>query len=151
MIGVAAVLALVPAKGPVASQAAEVTLELANRNVSVRGFPAWGATNQSPTVRSTLPYVVACAERADKTLRQAIEATGARVVGVFPPDAFLVEAGRDALGKLSADARFAAATEFLPEDKVDGRLSAALRDGADAVEASVVSLAPGTGMACVST
>ena len=143
MIGVAAVLALVPAKGPVASQAAEVTLELANRNVSVRGFPAWGATNQSPTVRSTLPYVVACAERADKTLRQAIEATGARVVGVFPPDAFLVEAGRDALGKLSADARFAAATEFLPEDKVDGRLSAALRDGADAVEASVVSLAPG--------
>ena len=90
----------------------EATIELANRTVVVRGFPEWGSTNQSLTVRGTLPYVVACAERADKTLRLAIEATGARVVGVFPPDAFLVEAGRDALGKLSADSRIAAATEF---------------------------------------
>ena len=140
-IGVAAVFGLLPAKGPVASQEAEVTIELANRNVVARGFPAWGTTNQSPTVRGTLPYVVACAKGADKTLRLAIEATGARVVGVFPPDAFLVEAGRDALGKLSADLRIAAATEFLPEDKIDGRLSAAFRNGADAVEASVVALA----------
>ena len=119
----------------------EATIELANRTVVVRGFPEWGSTNQSLTVRGTLPYVVACAERADKTLRLAIEATGARVVGVFPPDSFLIEAGRDALGKLSADSRIAAATEFLSEDKIDGRLSAALRNGADVVEASVVSLA----------
>ena len=92
MIGVTAVFALLPEKGPVASHVAEVTLELANRNVTVRGFPAWGATNQSPTARGTLPYVVACTERVDKALRLAIEATGARVVGVFPPDAFLIEA-----------------------------------------------------------
>ena len=117
-------------------------VELANRAAVVRGFPEWGTTNQSPTVRGTLPYVVACAERADKASRLAIEATGARVVGVFPPNAFQVEAKCESLRKLSADSRFAAATEFLPGDKVDERLSAALRNGADAVEVSVLSLDP---------
>ena len=128
-------------KSPSASKEPAVTFELANRNVTVRGFPDWGPTNQSPTVRGTLPYVVACASQADKTLRLAIEATGARVVGFCPPDAFLIEARQDALSKLSADSRFAAAMEFLPEDKVDGRLSAALRGGTDAAVASVVALA----------
>ena len=117
-------------------------IELANRTVVARGFPEWGSTNQSLTVRGTLPYVVACAKGADKTLRLAIEATGARVVGFFPPNAFQVEANRESLRKLSALSRVAAATEFLPEDKVDERLSAALRDGADAVEVSVLSLVP---------
>ena len=58
-IGIAAVFALLPAKGPLASQVAEATIELANRTVVVRGGPEWGSTNQSPTVRGTLPYVVA--------------------------------------------------------------------------------------------
>ena len=118
----------------------EVRVELANRTVAVRGFPEWGSTNQSPTLRGTLPYVVVCAEPADKTLRLAIEATGARVIGVLPPNAFQVEASGESLRKISADSRFAAATEFLPMDKVDERLAAALRGGADAVEVSVVSL-----------
>ena len=144
-MGVVAVFVLLPTKGPFASQVAESTIELANRTVEVCGFPQWGSTNQTPTVRDTLPYVVVCAERADKTLRLAIERTGARVVGFFPPNAFQVEADRDSLGKLSADPRFAAATEFLPGDKIDGRLSALVRGGADAVEVSVVSLVPEDG------
>lgn len=118
------------------------SIKLANRTVEACGFPEWGSTNQSPTVRGTLPYVVVCAGRADKALRLAIEATGARVLGYFPPDAFQVEANRESLRKLSADPRIAAATEFLPGDKVDERLVAALRAGADAVEVSVLSLVP---------
>ena len=118
------------------------SIKLANRTVEACGFPEWGSTNQSPTVRGTLPYVVVCAERADKALRLAIEATGARVLGYFPPDAFQVEANRESLRKLSVDPRIAAATEFLPGDKVDERLAEALRAGADAVEVSVLSLVP---------
>ena len=141
-VGVAAGLALLSKKGPAGPKAVDVAVELANRTAVACGFPEWGTTNQSPTVRGTLPYVVACAERVDKASRLAIEATGARVVGVFPPNAFQVEANRESLRKLSADSRFAAATEFLPGDKVDERLSASLRAGADAVEVSVLSLAP---------
>ena len=64
------------------------------------------------------------------------------MVGYFPPDAFQVEANRESLRKLSADPRVAAVTEFLPVDKIDERLSALLRAGADAVEVSVLSLVP---------
>ena len=138
--GVAAVALLLPSRDAPAK--VEVAVELANRTAVACGFPEWGSTNQSPTVRGTLPYVVVCAGRADKTLRLAIEAAGARVVGFFPPDAFQVEASRETLHKLSADPRFAAATEFLPGDKVDERLAAVLRDGAGAVEAAVLSLVP---------
>ena len=138
--GVAAVALLLPSRDAPAK--VEVAVELANRTAVACGFPEWGSTNQSPTVRGTLPYVVACAERADKVSRLAIEATGARVVGVFPPNAFQVEAKCESLRKLSADSRFAAATEFLPGDKVDERLAAVLRAGADAVEAAVLSLVP---------
>ena len=139
-IGAAATVLLLPRRDGPAE--VEVTVGLANRNAVIRGFPEWGSTNQSPTARGTLPYVVVCAGRADKTLRLAVEAAGARVVGYFPPDAFQVEANREALRKLSADPRIAAATEFLPGDKVDERLAALLRTGADAVEVSVLSLVP---------
>ena len=138
----AAVALLLPRRNASVAGGVGATVELANRTVVARGFPGWGTTNQSPTVRGTLPYVVACAAQADKPLRLAIEAAGARVIGVLPPDAFLVEATAGSLRKLSADSRFAAATEFLPGDKIDGRLSDALRGGADPVEAAVVALAP---------
>ena len=141
-VGIVAGFAFLSKRTPSEPEPAEVTVELANRTVVACGFPEWGSTNQSPTVRGTLPYVVVCAERADKMQRLAIEATGARVVGFFPPNAFQVEAGKDVLGKLSADSRFAAAVEFLPGDKVDERLSAVLRAGADAVEVAVLSLVP---------
>ena len=141
--GVAAIVLLSPkAESSAPRKTAEGVIELANRTVVARGFPEWGSTNQSPTVRGSLPYVVACAEPVDDAFVAAIEATGARVVGFLPPDAFQVEADGASLRKLSADPRFVAATEFLPEDKIDERLSALLRGGTDAVTASVVSLAP---------
>ena len=118
-------------------------VRLANRTVVADGFPEVTAlTNQTPSVRGTLPYVVIAEGRAGRTLRLAIEAAGVRVVGPYPPNAFLVEAKPEDLRKLSGIHRIVSAVEFLPADKVDARLSMAIRGGADSVEATVVALDP---------
>ena len=119
-----------------------VCVPLANRTVEVVGFQTVSSTNQTPSVRNTLPYVLVTKEPVDKTLRLAAEAAGARVIGPYPPQAFLVEADAPALRRLAADSRFVAATEFLPSDKIDEQLAAALRGGATSVETTVVALAP---------
>ena len=119
-----------------------VSVALANRTVEAAGFPAEPSTNQTPSVRQTLPYVLVSKEPVDKTLRLAAEAAGARVIGPYPPQAFLVEADALALRRLAADSRFVAATELLPGDKVDERLTAEICGGATSVETTVVALAP---------
>ena len=81
VIGAVAVALLWPKRAPVAPEAKALTVALANREAVVCGFPQGTSTNQSPTARGTLPYVVACAVPADKPIRLAAEATGARVVG----------------------------------------------------------------------
>ena len=138
----AVVLLFSPKGEPLVPKSVAAAVKLANREVSVSGFPDGGSTNQQLTVRGTLPYVVRCAEHIDRSSRLAVEATGARVVGCLPPDAFQVEADGEMLRRISADPRFAGAAELLPGDKVDARLSEMLEGGAEAVVASVVALGP---------
>ena len=119
-----------------------VRVQLANRTVEAAGFPQGETTNQTASVRGTRPYVVMTAAPSDKTLRLAAEAAGVRVIGPYPPQAFLVECDEPSLRRLAKDARFAGATEFLPVDKVDPQLRQTLDGGASAVDVTVVALAP---------
>ena len=121
---------------------APVRVRLANRIVETVGFRDAESTNQTASVRGTRPYVLVTKGRADKTLRLAAEAAGARVIGPYPPQAFLAECDAQSLRRLAKDARFAGAAEFLPTDKVDPRLKKALDGGAATVDATVVALAP---------
>ena len=119
-----------------------VCVALANRTVAATGFPSGESTNQTASVRGTRPYVLATKVPADKALRLAVEAAGVRVIGPYPPQAFLVECDQEGLHRLAKDARFAGAVEFLPADKVDSRLTEKLANGATSVDVTVVALAP---------
>ena len=98
------------------------------------------ATNQTPTVRGTLPYVLTSKAPFDKPLRLAVESLGARAVCVLGPSVVLVEADAAARSRLLADGRFESLVERRPADKVQDRLAAALSAGAASVEAAVVAL-----------
>ncbi|MGN0833844.1 MAG: S8 family serine peptidase [Kiritimatiellia bacterium] len=97
-------------------------------------------TGQTPTVRGTLPYVLKCKAPFDKPLRLAVEALGARTVGVLDSSVVLVEADAAARSRLLADGRFESLVERQPADKVQSRLAAVLSAGAASVEAAVVAL-----------
>ena len=119
-----------------------VCVALANRTVAAVGFPSGESTNQTASVRGTRPYVLAAKGTADKKLRLAAETAGVRVIGPYPPQAFLVECDQEGLRRLAKDARFAGAVEFLPMDKVDSRLMETLANGATSVDVTVVALSP---------
>ena len=119
-----------------------VRIALANRTVEATGFPSGETTNQTASVRGTRPYVLATKEAADKALRLAAEAAGARVIGPYPPQAFLIESDEAGIRRLAKDARFVGVAEYLPSDKVDSRLTEKLANGATSVDVTVVALAP---------
>ena len=119
-----------------------VRIALANRTVEATGFPSGESTNQTASVRGTRPYVLATKEAADKALRLAAEAAGVRVIGPYPPQAFLIESDEAGIRRLAKDARFVGVAEFLPSDKVDSRLTELLANGAASVDVTVVALAP---------
>ena len=119
-----------------------VRVALANRTVEATGFPSGESTNQTASVRGTRPYLLMTRDPVDQTLREAVEAADVRVIGPYPPQAFLIESDTAGLRRLAQDARFVGASEFLPSDKVAPRLSKLLADGATSVDVTIVALAP---------
>ena len=98
-----------------------ISVRLANRMCEIDGaerFPKTFAQHQTPSARGTLPYLVVCAEPVSKAARERVAACGARVYGVVPPRALLVETDESALAGLAADAAFAGACELTPADKI---------------------------------
>ena len=98
-----------------------LSVRLANRMVELDAsarFPKAFAQEQTPSARGTLPFLVFCAEPVTKAAREQVAACGARVVGVVPPRALLVEADEAALAKIASTATFAGACELAPADKI---------------------------------
>ena len=65
-----------------------------------------------------------------KAAREQVAACGARVAGIIPDRALLVEADEAALARLASSAAFAGACELTPADKVAANLAKA-EDEAD--------------------
>ena len=103
---------------------------------------AGSASNQTATVRGTKPYVLTCGKGFGKSLRLAVESTGARTVGQLTRKSLLVEADAAALARLRTDGRFAVERELLPADKIAPDLAAELAAGADSVEVALLTLSP---------
>ena len=103
---------------------------------------AFPTSNQTATVRGTKPYVLTCEQGFTRPLRLAAEALGARTVGVLSRRSLLVEADGAALSRLAADGRFSVEREFLPSAKVSPALAEQIAGGREAVDVSLVTLAP---------
>ena len=104
------------------------SVRLANRTVELDAsarFPKSFAQFQTPSARGTLPFLVVCTEPVSKTARERVAACGARVVGIIPDRALLVEADEAALARLASSAAFAGACELTPADKVAANLAKA--------------------------
>ena len=128
-LGEVALPAVQPSANPAA--AASVAAALSAGSLS---------TNQTPTVRGTLPYVLTCKTPFDKPLRLAVEALGARTVAMLDTSVVLVEANASARQRLMADSRFSDLSECQPSAKVQRELAAVLAAGAESVEAAIVTL-----------
>lgn len=144
-IGVLAGLAILVAAGlfvprRAANAPSPVSVPLANRVVEVKGFSE--ESKQTTSARGTLPYVLATRGRVNQTLRQTVEAAGVRVIGPLSESSFLVETTPKTICAFAADPHFAGAVEFLPMDKLDGRLAGLLSEGVREVTAAIVALAP---------
>ena len=112
-------------------------------SVAALAAPVAGpASNQTATVRGTKPYVLTCGKGFGKSLRLAVESTGARTVGQLTRKSLLVEADAAALARLRTDGRFAVERELLPSDKIAPDLAAILAAGADSVEVALLTLSP---------
>ena len=98
--------------------------------------------NQMVTARGTKPYVLTSAQPFQKPLRLAAESLGARTIGVVSAKALLIEADAATCARLAADGRFESVEEFLPSAKIAPDLAAAIRGGAEFVEAAIVTLSP---------
>ncbi len=98
------------------------------------------STNQTLTVRGTLPYVLTSKEPFSKPLRLAVEEMGARFVSVRDTFVAVVEADASARRRLSADRRFSSLEECLPSEKIQDELAALLASGVTMVEAAVLAL-----------
>ena len=101
---------------------------------------AGSRTNQTATVRGTKPYVLAGPRKFDEILRRAVEASGARVVGIRSQKALLIEADDATVARLAADARFSGVEECAPARKISAGLSAAIARGAETVEVGILTL-----------
>ncbi len=105
-----------------------IPVRLANRTLELEAskpFPKTFAQYQTPSARGTLPYLVICAAPVSKAAREQVAACGARVVGVVPARAMLVETDEPSLVKLASAKEFAAACELMPVDKVSADLASA--------------------------
>ncbi len=98
------------------------------------------STNQTPTVRGTLPYVLTSKEPFTKPLRLAVEKMGARFVSVRGASVAVVEADESSRQHLLADSRFSSLEECLPSEKIQDRLAALLSSGAKVVEVAILAL-----------
>ena len=98
------------------------------------------ATNQTPTVRGTRPYVLVSAGFVNKAFLSAVERLGAKTVAHLDAKRVLVEADEASVRRLSADARIDSLSERLPSAKVDATLAKRIADGAKTVETTVVAL-----------
>lgn len=117
-----------------------ISVRLANRTLEIEAtspFPKDFAQHQMPSARGTLPFLVVCAEPVTKAAREQVAACGARVVGIIPDRALLVEADEAALTKLATNGTFAGACELMPTDKVSAELASA----AGEVDVTLVPLA----------
>jgi len=106
------------------------------------GQIAASSTNQMPTVRGTLPYVLTSAAPFDKTLRVAAESLGARTVAPVSRHAILIEANGAVRTRLAADKRFEKIEEIVPSSKIQPELAALIAGGAKSVDVSLIALAP---------
>jgi len=134
----------VPARSQGTGSPASIATVSAARPASASPSAAGGlsiATNQTPTVRGTLPYVLTSVASFDKSLRLAVEATGAKTVSILGRNVVLVEADAASRARLAADRRFRKVKEFAPAAKVQPELAALIAGGAESVEVSIVSLA----------
>ena len=100
------------------------------------------SSNQTATVRGTKPYVLVSEARFNKPLRLAAEALGARTIGVKSVHALLIEADPATRARLIADGRFVSVDEFHPAAKIAPELAAAIKGGAESVEAGIMTLTP---------
>ena len=105
-----------------------IAVHLANRTLELEAsapFPKTFAQYQTPSARGTLPYLVICADSVSKAARKQVAACGARVVGIVPPRALLVETDEPSLAKMASAKDFAGACELMPADKVSADLASA--------------------------
>ena len=103
-------------------------VRLANRTVELDAasrFPKAFAQHQTPSARGTLSCLVVCAEPVSKAAREQAVACGARVLGVVPPRALVVETDEASLARIATNAVFAGAHELTPSDKVSADLASA--------------------------
>ncbi|MBO7685300.1 MAG: S8 family serine peptidase [Kiritimatiellae bacterium] len=103
-------------------------VRLANRTVELDAasrFPKAFAQHQTPSARGTLLYLVICADSVSKAAREQVAACGARVLGIVPTRALLVETDETSLARLATNAVFAGAFELTPSDKVSADLVSA--------------------------
>ena len=101
-----------------------------------------GEPMQTPTVRGTLPYVLASETPFDKPMRLAVEASGARTLGILSKREMLIEADPVTRTRLSADRRFKALEEYRPSRKIEPALARRLQEqSTESLEVTVVALA----------
>ena len=121
---------------------APVELQFANRTAAAEGFPSAFCEHQTPSVRGTAAYALALADPARKPAAlAAARASGARVIGILPPNAILVETSAETLARLKSEPQFTAASEWLPADKIAASLATQLADNPAEIDATVVALA----------
>ena len=111
------------------------------RALTADEFLAALPTNQTASVRGTKPFVLTSERSIQKSLRLAVEATGARTVGVLSRNSLLVEATPEVRARLAADKRFSSVTEFRPSSKLAPDLAEMLAKEGASVEVALLTLA----------
>ncbi len=130
----------------VSDNAPQSTVYLANRTVVISedadSFDVSSFTNQSLSVRGTMPVVLGIKGGVDHSLLRAeIVECGGEVIGYLPDNAYLVEASPERLSDFKRSESFTGVFEFLPSDKLQRRLADLITANNDAyVRATVIPL-----------
>lgn len=107
-----------------------------------KGFQQVYPTNDTMSVRGTLPYVVITVHPIEKSTRHMIEASGAKIVSHLAENEVLVEATPQVCERLVAEPMIASMRKRMPADKVDPELQALLDSGVNEAEVAILSLDP---------
>ena len=115
-------------------------LTVAQASASVARASVGCSTNQTLTSRGTLSYVVTTVEPVEKSMRLAIEATGAKILTHLSGNEVLVEAAPSLRQQLSTVEGVSGVRPRLPEGKVAPELREFLTTGVSEAEVTIVSL-----------
>ncbi len=112
---------------PITSLPKEKTILLANRTISVpenAKHPTALSGNQTPTKRSTLPYIIHFGRPVTADMRRQVQNNGAILRGYLPNYAFLAELTTDSLRALADNPDINYIAEYTVEDKIQPFLAA---------------------------